>query len=519
MSVAFVAPTSGPVLQVSGASRLYAGFAALSDVSFDVHPGECLAIVGENGAGKSTLLKLVTGAETPSAGTIAVGGPLTPLTSTRQARQHGVAFIPQELAYLPDDTVANNVSIGIWPASVGFVRKRQARRCAEDVLARLGTSVDVNSPMRSLALGQRQLVEIGKALVLPSVSLLCLDEPTAALNAEETKHLLAILVGLKEQGVALIYVSHRLDELRVIADRVMVLRNGRNVAIVEPHDASPSRLASLMLGRQASTTRESLLQGRGWQACGGADLVVSGLQCQAEPKLYGVSFTARRGEIVGVYGLAGSGLESIARCLAGSLPRRQRSGRMELYGQWRPLFKTPVDARKAGVMLLPSDRAGEGLALNRPLRENLSLTHLSDVSRFGFVQKKKERRLNMATIETYRLASRSDKDEVQRLSGGTQQKILVANRLATRPRVLILHEPTRGVDVGSRMEIHRMVREAGTDAVVLVATTDIEEVVDVSDRVIVLREGQIANELSGDELTEANVLKWAGEKEGSAADA
>ncbi|MBV9096101.1 MAG: sugar ABC transporter ATP-binding protein, partial [Streptosporangiaceae bacterium] len=254
---------SYPVITVSDATRRYGEFAALADVTFAVARGECLAVVGENGAGKSTLMRLITGADLPTSGVVAPGGDQQPLTSTRMARHHGIVLIPQELAYLPDDTVTNNISIGVWPSRYGALRKKSARRRAAAILDQLGANIDVRARMRDLTLGQRQIVELGKALALRDITLLCLDEPTAALNVEETRHLLDILSGLKARGVGLIYVSHRLDELRQIADRVLVLRNGRNVGILGIEDASPSTLTGLMLGRAAAAAHASLSHASG----------------------------------------------------------------------------------------------------------------------------------------------------------------------------------------------------------------------------------------------------------------
>lgn len=505
--------TVPPVLRLEEVSREYEGIPVLQDISFDLSRGQCVGVVGENGAGKSTLMKIVTGIVTPSSGSVRAGPALEPVTTTRGARGNGVVLIPQELAYLPNDTVANNVSVGSWPSSFGLVRRRRTRERARTVMRELGGPLSVERTMNALTLSERQLVEIGKAVVTRNLSVMCLDEPTAALNASEANGLLGRLSQLKANGVALVYVSHRLDELRHIADWVLVLRNGRNAGTFPIGEVTPTKIATAMLGRILVPLAATAL---GASDAGAADgppeLEVRDWRCRADPPLHGVSFQARAGEVVGLYGLAGAGVESVARGLGGLLSHHELAGGVGLRGRHAPAFHSPLKARRARVVLLPADRAHEGLMLSRPIGDNLTLGHLHEISTFGFVRRGRERARNRSTIERFGIVSRGGAQAAHELSGGNQQKALLANRLAAAPRVLVLHEPTRGVDVGARAQIHETIRKVARDGTaVVLATTDIEEVVAVSDRVLVLREGRIVCELSGRELTEDLVLSWAAE--------
>jgi ribose transport system ATP-binding protein len=370
--------------------------------------------------------------------------------------------------------------------------------------------------MSSLTLGQRQIVEVGKAIATQNLTVLCLDEPTAALNAGEGSSLLALLTRLKKEGTALVYVSHRLDELRVIADRVLVLRNGRNVGLLEIADVTAGGLASLMLGRIASEriASRSSAQPNAAAKAGPAELAVTDWTSSADPPLNGVSFDARAGEIVGLYGLAGSGVETVARGLGGLLSKRQLRGGLTLRGEVSSAFHSPIAARRNHVVLLPSDRAREGLLLPRPTGDSLTLGQLKNVSKLGFIQRKKEHELNARSVATFQIVATARAKQVGRLSGGNQQKVLLANRLSMQPRVLVLHEPTRGVDIGARAQIHRVVREAAEQqkAVVLI-TTDIDEVTAISDRILVFRGGRIVKELTGAQRTESDVLTAAAQEE------
>jgi ribose transport system ATP-binding protein len=506
------------VLRLREAGRAYSGFPVLSGISLDVEAGECVAVVGENGAGKSTLMKLITGMELPTAGEVSLGSPLERVRSVRAARSRGTVLIPQELAYVPQQSVAYNVSLGAWPSRLGFIRRRETQAEARRIMRRLGNQAEVGTPMARLTLGQRQIVEIAKAITARELTLLCLDEPTAALNAEEANSLIDLLSALKRQGVALIYVSHRLDELRRVADRVLVLRNGQNVGLLPTGSVTPADLASRMLGRPhaAQTAHRTNVRPRTAASAPAptsiddAELAVCEWWSDADPPLRGVSFSVRAGEIVGLYGLAGSGVETVARGLGGLLSSKNLRGTIRLREVERRPFHSPLAARRAEVVLLPSDRANEGLLLSRPIPESLSLGRLSAVSRFGFIQSKQERAMTAEAMATFDISTRGGAKDAGRLSGGNQQKVLLANRLLMHPRVLVLHEPTRGVDIGARAQIHDVLRrQASEGKAVIVATTDIDEVVALSDKVLVFRGGEIRRELIGDEVTGATVLEWA----------
>ena len=494
-----------PLISVRGVTKRYGITTVLQGIALDLVPGRCLALVGENGAGKSTLVKILSGVVSPSDGSVCVRGQEAHFGSPRDAQAAGIATIPQELAYVPEMTVSENLLLGRWPAHYGLTSRKLIRRAGAQLISQLGLDLEPDTAMVGLGLAQRQLVEIGKVLS-GDAQLVILDEPTASLNGVEADRLLSMLQTLKEKGVALLFVSHRLDECFQLADEIAVLRNGAIASLRAPGETSTSQVVNDMLGReyvkphlgQAIERKDQtpFFRAVDWSS----DRV---------PQLRGVGFEAHRGEVLSIFGLIGSGAESIARGLGGH-PGTRVHGRIELSGVPSQPFRGPGDARRANVGYVPAERKTDGLALGRPVLEALTVLVTSTVSRVGFLGRRRERRLGARLIERFDIKARSPRQSVGELSGGNQQKALLASRLVAEPDLLVLHEPTRGVDVAARSQIHELiVNTARHGTAVVVVTSEADEAVAIGDRVLVIRKGRVAAELRDSEKTQNAVLEAA----------
>ena len=435
------------------------------------------------------------------------GRPMLDLTAQERRKLLGdrLAFIPQELAYVPHLTVAENIVLGQWPGRAGLTMPGAIRARAGSVCDRYGIQFDLDAQMRHLKLAARQLVEIVKAL-MREARMIVLDEPTAALNEQESATLFGILRRLNDQGVGIIYISHRMDEVYRFSDRVDVLRNGRRIASVPPNETTPAQLIAHMLGQEKeSFTRDAPARQ------GGGALQLRGWRSSGLPALDNVTIDVNAGEIVGLYGVRGSGADLIAEGLAGL--HREIAGEIVISGTARPVFATPYEARSAGLAYVPAERKRDGLVLGLPIRRNITLMVLRSLSRMGFVDSAKEAAIADDLIQRFDVRCRGADQPVERLSGGNQQKVLLASRIAAQPRFLVLHEPTRGVDVGARVEIHRLLAGVADDGcATLMVTSDVEEAVTVPDRLIVIRDGRVVGELAGAAMTQANAISLATEK-------
>lgn len=506
-----------PLISVRGLSKRYGSTLVLRDISLDLVPGRCLALVGENGAGKSTLVKILSGMVAPSAGNVSLRGQEAHFKSPRDAQAAGIATIPQELAYVPEMTVAENLLLGRWPNRFAVTSRRMIRTAGTDLLAKLDLDLNPDALMADLSLAQRQLVEIGKALSAEA-QLVILDEPTASLNGVEAERLLGMLTALKRRGVALLFVSHRLDECFRLSDQIAVLRNGAVASLREPAETTASQVVNDMLGREY--VKPDLAGAAGAKRTTPFVRAV-GWTTDRIPRLHGVDFEAHRGEVLSIFGLIGSGAESIARGLGGH-PGTKIHGLLELNGVASAPFRDSGDARRANVGYVPAERKTDGLALGRPVLEALTVLVTASVSRAGVLGPRRERRLAVRLIERFVIKTRSPKQPVGELSGGNQQKALLASRLVAEPDLLILHEPTRGVDVAARSQIHELIVATARDgAAVVVITSEADEAVALGDRVLVIRKGVVAAELGGSEKTKsavlgaATVVPHAPEQEGS----
>jgi len=479
-----------PVLTLRDLSKSYGPNRVLRDVSLDVGAGEVAALLGENGAGKSTLLKILAGVVRADGGTVEVDGQPVSLGSPRAAAASGIAYIPQELTYVPDMTVAENICLGRWPTRWGATSPSATLRRARSIARRFGFEFPLEQNMNRLSRAEQQLAEILKVLIRDARAIL-LDEPTAALAAEDAQRLLGITRSLADQGIAIVHVSHRLDEVFRLCDTIHVLRDGEMVLSGPAADTNSSQAIESMLGRKLAAaepartgtpSHTTALRLEGWSSTG-------------IPALRDVSVEVKSGEIVGMYGLRGSGAECIAEALGGL--HGDIEGATFVAGARVPALKTPLAAKRAGIAYVPADRKADGLVLGLSVQHQLSLLSLDRVSRFGFIRRREERQLAKQLASSVQLRSRGLGQLQVELSGGNQQKVLLASRMAIKPDIFVLHEPTRGVDVGARLEIHRLLRQladAGTS--ILIVTSDIEEVTSVPDRCLVVRQGRIVGELS-----------------------
>jgi ribose transport system ATP-binding protein len=491
---------SGPLLRTVGISKSYSGNRVLADVSFRLTSGESVAVIGENGAGKSTFAKVLAGAIRPDGGTLEVGGEPVSFHSPRDALRHGIAFIPQELAYVPHMTVAENILLGHWPGWHGLTSPGSTVRDAQRECERYGILLDVRRVMTTLKLADRQIVEIIKALARKA-QVIVLDEPTASLSEQESRALFAVLKRLTDAEVGVIYISHRMDEVYEFSDRVVVFRNGELVASVAPAESTPAQLIAYMLGQE----KEKFVQSARRVARDKAVVELREWTHDGVPSLSHVSLSVARGEIVGLYGLRGSGADLVAEGLAGLRPEIR--GELSLNRAPRPIFATPLAAYQAKVAYVPPERKRDGLVLILSIQSNLVLLILQRLSRWGVVRRRQEATTAQELAARFDVRYRTLGQPLGQLSGGNQQKVLLASRMAASPQLLILQEPTRGVDVGARVEIHRfLVDIARQGCAVLLVTSDVEESVIVSDRLIVLRDGAIVGELSGSSKTQASAI-------------
>ena len=494
-----------PLLQVSGIVKRFTGVVALDRVSVDLAPGEVHALVGENGAGKSTLIKVITGVYRPDEGQVSLAGRPVEFADPLDAQRAGIQAVHQEIGLVPSMSVARNLFLGREPRRrFGLIDFRAMHRDAEGTLASYGIGVDVRSPLRSVGLGAQQMIALARAVSVDA-RVVVMDEPTSSLEPREVDTLFGVIDRLRDQGISVIYVSHRLDELYRICDGVTVLRDGRVVHQGLLSELDRLGLVSLMLGRPVSDVRAEGVT----KFSGGHDLardtpIVEASGLTRRHVLDDVSIAIRPGEVVGLGGLLGAGRTETAKAIAGAFPLD--AGRVTVAG--RPLRRgSAAAAIRAGVALLPEDRKAEGIIATLSVRENIALAALPRLSRGGVVSEARIDRIVDTFIKRLRIKSAGPHQPVAELSGGNQQKVLLARWLATEPKILLLDEPTRGIDVGAKAEVQSLIDELAEDGLgVLLISADLEELVEGSDRVVVLKDGTVVGELSGGDLTEEGVM-------------
>jgi ABC-type sugar transport system ATPase subunit len=489
---------STPVLSVEGVSKSFGPVTVLRDIGFSLAPGTVTGLVGENGAGKSTLIRVLAGAMAPSAGSVVLGGHPLPGT-TGAVIQAGLSVIYQELTDVPDMSLLENVLLGNVSSRAGFVRRGENRRRAIEGLRRVGLDgLDLATPIRDLTISQRQLAEIARCLVRDT-RVLVLDEPTSALPERDVETLLTVVEGLRDEGIAVLYVTHHLDELFRISDRLIVLRDGAMVGDAPTTEWDERSLVRAMLAKD-------LAQAYPWsdRAPGAEVLTVSGLQAEG---VRGTSLSAREHEIVGLVGLAGAGRTELMKAISGVAPVSE--GRVEVAG--RMLATGSIDrARRAGVVYAPEDRKKEGLVLMASIQSNLSYGDYRPISRFGVLRARVAARRATAIVAKYGIRQRSVAQPVGELSGGNQQKVVVARIAELNPRVAFFDDPTRGVDVGAKSGIYEHIFDlAEQGAAVFVTSSDTDEVLSVADRIYVLAGGRIVGEFPRDRFDREAILHLA----------
>lgn len=486
-----------PLLEMQDIRKSFGGSTALDGVSFDVRPGEVHALVGENGAGKSTLMNIASGVLQPDAGRILWDGRPMPPLDPRKAQQLGISFVHQELALVPQLSIAENIFLGRHlQAPRSFVRWRQMRERASRLLAELGRPLDPDLPVAALSVGEQQLVEIARALAFQA-RLVIMDEPTAALSEAEVSRLFQVIACLKDRGVSVVYITHRLREIYQTADRVTVLRDGRRVACAPVAEMPHDRLIRHIVGRPA----QEQFPPPGPPPRGPCALRVEGLT--ARGRFHDVSFHVRAGEILGLAGLVGAGRTELLETLFGAAP----CDAGQIWLRERPVqIRSPFDAIRLGMALIPDDRKNKGLIPGAPIVWNLVLPSCR-----SFLLRPAEELAHAETLmRDLRIRAAGPGLPVSSLSGGNQQKVVLARWLLARASVFLMDEPTRGIDVGAKAEIYQLIRRlAARGAAIVLVSSELEEVLGLADRVLVMHRGRIAGELPREQATEEAVMRLA----------
>jgi ribose transport system ATP-binding protein len=495
--------TGSAILQLRAIHKRFPGVHALRGVNLDVNCGEVVALLGENGAGKSTLMKIVGGIEHPDSGEILVAGEPVVMRDVHTATALGIAFIHQELNLLDNLDVAGNVLLGREPTRWGALRlidRTKMRATVRPYLQQLGLDVSPDTPMAGLSIAHQQLVEIAKALSL-NARVLIMDEPTSSLTLAETTRLHQVVGDLRARGVAIVYITHRLGEVPTVADRAVVLRDGANTGALAREELTHDNMIRLMVGR-AIAPEHTAAEAHHRRD----DFVVEGLRTRRYPR-HAVSFGVGRGEILGFAGLIGAGRSEVARAIFGVEPRI--AGTIAL-DSTTVTIASPEEAIRHGIFLVPEDRRSAGLVVDFSVRENVSLPSLHRYARHGVVSEVQERQAAAAVCKKLQVKARSLEVKAATLSGGNQQKVVLAKWLALSPKVLIVDEPTRGIDVGAKAEIYRLLRDLAREGVaIVIISSDMEEILHLSDRVAVMHEGRITGVLERADCTEPRIMMLA----------
>jgi ribose transport system ATP-binding protein len=510
---------ASPLIRFEGVTKRFHAVTALEDVSFDVRSGEFLALCGENGAGKSTLMKILSGVITDYTGRILVAGNSLSLTGTRDAEDQGISIIHQELNLVGDLSVAANIFLGReLRTPLGFLDERRMEREAETLFASLECPIDPRQHVRTLRIGDQQLVEIAKALMerqgeqvsgtTNRSQILIMDEPTSALTESEVERLFRIIARLRARGVTIIYISHKMDEVFRNADRITVLRDGKVVRTLDRATTTPREITHLMVGRDIGES-----QFGGHRQPGDCVLNVTALSLPwrdhaRQWRLKDIHFSVRKGEVVGFAGLMGAGRTELLECLYGASPEPPQ-GRIELNGQ--PVhFSHPAQALRAGIALVTEDRKRYGVFTTMNVREHITLSSLADNSTAGFISAASESDSAAEAMQALRVKAAGQSAPINSLSGGNQQKCIIARALRTNPKLLLLDDPTRGIDVGAKAEIYRLIDQLCDDGLAIVMTSsELPELMAVCDRILVLCEGRLTGEFRRGEFTEQKLMEAA----------
>ncbi|KKB86577.1 ABC transporter ATP-binding protein [Devosia limi DSM 17137] len=492
--------TAPAILAANRISKSFGEIPVLFSIDFDIHPGEVHAIIGENGAGKSTLIKILSGLEQPTSGTITYDGQTVTLPPNGEAEAMGIVVIHQELLLAEHLTVADSIFLGRELTRNGFLRLREMREQAAKILDTLHVHVDPDARINTLSVADKQMVEIAKA-ISRDARVLIMDEPTAVLSVAETETFFAQIRRLSAKGVAVIFISHKLDEIMELADRVTVLRDGQLIATVGNQDLTPDSIAQMMVGRELSN-----LYPPKHEPDVDAPLLLSVTNLSA-PGLKEISFELRRGEILGFAGLIGSGRTAAAEAIVGLIHRT--GGAVELRGA--PVNFTEVSQSvAAGLAYMTKDRKGKGLLLNVGLQPNLTLLTLAKHMRSGFLDGKSEVKALDRAVRRFDIRARDASVRVGQLSGGNQQKLMLGKMMESEPEIIIMDEPTRGIDVGTKQQIYHIIAALAAEGkAIILISSEMQEVIGLSHRVLVMREGRMAGVLEGAEIGEAQIMRYA----------
>jgi len=504
------------LLRMKNISKSFPGVQALDGVNLDVHAGEILGLIGENGAGKSTLMKILSGVYQMDSGQLFMHGQPVQIQNPHHAQQLGISIIYQEFNLMPNLSVMENIFIGREPGKSIFVNRRQLQENTRQLLNRLGVSLEPGAIVRDLSVAEQQMVEIAKALSL-QVRVIIMDEPTSALSDAEVQILFKVIRELKRDGIGIIFISHRLDEVLAICDRVAVLRDGKNVGDLEAGTATEEQLIRLMVGRPlnqffhledhqtTAVAPEIALEVRGLTRTG------SKFDSSAAV-LDNISFTLRRGEILGLAGLVGAGRTELVRTIFGADARD--AGEIYIDGVLAKIH-SPIDAIRYGLGFVPEDRKAQGLILSLAVRENIALTNLDQLAQFGFVKLAEERNRVKEYVSRLQIRTPSLEQQVVNLSGGNQQKVVISKWLMLRPKILIMDEPTRGIDVGAKAEIYALMNQLAQSGVaIIMISSELPELLALSDRVACLSAGRLTGILTRTEATPERVMRYCTLKQG-----
>jgi len=501
-------PENSPLLAVRGLTKSFPGVLALRGVSLHLHKGEVLSLIGENGAGKSTLMKILAGVQPPDNGDYLIDGEPVSIQNVRDAMERGIALIHQELNLAANLDLAANIFLGREPNKKGIIQEKKLREDASKYLKRVGLDLPSETITGTLPIGKQQLVEIAKALSCDA-RVLIMDEPTSSLSQKETETLFEVVKDLRNQGISVIYISHRLGEVIELSDRVTVFRDGENAGDLGKGEINHENMVRLMVGRDLSEFYDRQIHQPGKTVLK-AHEIISPSYCDIP-----VSLEVRAGEIVGIAGLVGAGRTELLQTIFGVTPAL--GGELELDGQsFRP--SCPADAITAGIALAPEDRKQHGLVLPMTVRENASLPSLERDQAKGFLNQEAELKIADRAVEQMSIKTPTIEQIARFLSGGNQQKIVLGKWLAMKPKLLMLDEPTRGIDVGAKREIYKLMEKlAGEGMAILFVSSEMEEVLGMADRAYIMHEGRVSGELSREELSEESIMHLATGSEKSAA--
>jgi ribose transport system ATP-binding protein len=490
-----------PVIEMKGISKSFSGNKVLDQVDFQLLPGEVHALMGENGAGKSTLIKILTGIYERNEGTVLVKGKEVHFHNPKEAEQSGIAVIHQELNIIPELTVYENMFLGkeLTVGRFGFTKDKEMKKKTKEYLNRLGIEIDPNMEAGKLSVGQQQMIEIARA-VAANTEVLIMDEPTAALTDREIEALFKVISSLKKQGVGIIYVSHRMEEIFQICDRISVLRDGQFIDVKEVAKTNFDEIVKLMVGRQLGDRFPERDTKIGQERFKVENLTSKG-------SFENIHFSVNQGEIIGVAGLMGAGRTEIMQAIFGY--RHLDAGKLFIDGK-EVTIKNPHDAIQAGIAFVTEDRKSQGLILDLSVRENFSITNLTKISNKSLISSQKEVSMVDEMIEKLRVKTSGRELSVKSLSGGNQQKIVIGKWLGMNPKILILDEPTRGVDVGAKKEIYQLINDLTKQGVaIIMVSSELPEILGMSDRILVIHEGKLAGVLDKSDASQEKIMQFA----------